>query len=404
MPVLKLRSRFLLCALLAPIVVDRSIAAEVPVEPLLAVIRDVGPKGHGHPEAMVAWQALVRANTEQLPDILAGMDGSGILAANWIRGAVETIAQRELDRGGELPQKEIERFIGDTEHSPRARRLAYELVARVDSTAEARIIPGLLNDPSLELRRDAVAWALNDAESLESKGKISEAIAAFRRAFVAARDKEQINAAAAKLETHGQQVSLPDHFGFVMRWNVIAPFDNTGMKGHDVVYPPEEEVNRSAVYKGKIGKVCWREYRTADDYGLVDFNEAFGRQKSEDGKGYVDTPESLPKHKGVIGYAYSEFFAEDDCDAEFRMGSFNGHKIWLNGELIMENHAFHANMQVDQYVAEARLRKGRNTILVKIDQNEQSESWAQKWQFQLRVCDAYGTAILSTDRGSQVKE
>jgi hypothetical protein len=44
------------------------------------------------------------------------------------------------------------------------------------------------------------------------------------------------------------------------------------------------------------------------------------------------------------------------------------------------------------------LKKGRNEILVKICQNEQTEDWAQTWDFQLRVCDALGTAVLSQDR------
>ena len=40
-------------------------------------------------------------------------------------------------------------------------------------------------------------------------------------------------------------------------------------------------------------------------------------------------------------------------------------------------------------------RKGANTILVKACQNEQKEEWTVQWQFQLRVCDATGTAIHS---------
>jgi hypothetical protein len=41
------------------------------------------------------------------------------------------------------------------------------------------------------------------------------------------------------------------------------------------------------------------------------------------------------------------------------------------------------------------LKKGGNTILVKACQNEQVEDWTVQWQFQLRVCDATGTAIRS---------
>jgi hypothetical protein len=55
-------------------------------------------------------------------------------------------------------------------------------------------------------------------------------------------------------------------------------------------------------------------------------------------------------------------------------------------------------MEVDQYVAHGKLKQGTNQILVKVCQNEQEESWAQRWQFQLRVCDELGTAVLSKNR------
>jgi hypothetical protein len=45
-----------------------------------------------------------------------------------------------------------------------------------------------------------------------------------------------------------------------------------------------------------------------------------------------------------------------------------------------------------------KLNKGKNTLLVKACQNEQTQDWTVQWEFQLRVCDATGTAILATDR------
>jgi hypothetical protein len=55
-------------------------------------------------------------------------------------------------------------------------------------------------------------------------------------------------------------------------------------------------------------------------------------------------------------------------------------------------------MSLDQYRMRGQLKAGKNTILIKLCQNEQTEEWAQRWQFQLRVCDATGTAVLSADR------
>jgi hypothetical protein len=55
-------------------------------------------------------------------------------------------------------------------------------------------------------------------------------------------------------------------------------------------------------------------------------------------------------------------------------------------------------MRLDQYRLKANLKKGRNVIMLKLCQNEQMQNWTKEWQFQLRVCDATGTAILSTGR------
>jgi hypothetical protein len=57
---------------------------------------------------------------------------------------------------------------------------------------------------------------------------------------------------------------------------------------------------------------------------------------------------------------------------------------------------------MDQYKAHARLKPGVNTILLKICQNEQTEDWAQEWNFQIRVCDPFGNAVLPANNTQSV--
>jgi len=101
----------------------------------LETLRAVGPEGRGNQEAAPAWREVTRADASALPRILSAMDGVHPLAANWLRAAFETIAERELERGAKLPVAELEAFILETHHAPRARRLAYEWLVRCDSTA-----------------------------------------------------------------------------------------------------------------------------------------------------------------------------------------------------------------------------------------------------------------------------
>lgn len=352
-------------------------AADAQIESGLATVRKVGPKGAGHKEALEAVKTLGKAPAAELPTILAAMDGADLLVANWLRGVVETVAQRELDAGGKLPIAALEQFLSQTSHSPRARRLAYELIAKIDDQAEARLVPGLINDPSLELRRDAVALAMRRGESAGTATAEAKAAAAkaFREAFTHARDLDQIKSAAAKLKGLGEPVDLPEHFGFIMKWKVVGPFENAGGAGFDVAYPPEREVSLAAEYDGKKEKVKWNDVSTTDDYGVLDLNKLVG------------------PHKGAIAYAYAEFTAPREVAAELRLGSVNANKIWLNGELVATNAVYHSGSAVDQYIGAGKLKAGKNVILLKIAQNEQTESWAQDWKFQFRVCDAIGTPI-----------
>jgi hypothetical protein len=343
----------------------------------LATIRQVGPGGKGHVEAIEASRRLSSVDAQSLTQLLAGMDGANQLAMNWIHAAVDGVAERTLKSGGALPQEELERFLADTRHNPRARRLAYEWLERVDSSARQRLIPSMLNDPSLELRRDAVAMALEEAKSLEAGGKKADAIDAFQTVLSAARDLDQVDAAADALAKLGVAVDLPTHFGFITHWKVIGPFDNTNFTGFDAVFPPEQKFDLAGEYEGKIGKVAWFDHHTEDKYGMVDFNRAIG------------------KHNGVTAYAYHEFISPAARDVELRLGSINANKLWLNGELLTANEVYHSNTSMDQYIGRGRLKTGSNAILVKVCQNEQTEDWAQRWEFQLRVCDETGTAVLS---------
>jgi hypothetical protein len=336
----------------------------------------VGPKGEGNAEANTAAKVVSRGTVEQLPDVLRAMDDASPLALNWLRLCAESIAQRHRDK---LSAPLLEEFVKDTSHGAKARRLAFEFLCQTDDSAEERLVPGFLNDPSLELRRDAVAKQLADAAGLVASDKAA-AIRTYRIAFAASRDLDQVKSATEALKKLGEAVDLPLHFGFVMTWRIIGPFDNVNEIGWDHAYPPEKEIDLTATYDGKKRKVNWIEHTTTDPYGVVDLTVA------------------LDKHKGAVAYAYCEFISDKEQPAELRLGCVNANKLWLNGELLTANHVYHSGTEVDQFQPGGKLKAGKNALLLKICQNEQTEAWAQDWRFQLRVCDHIGTPIFSQDR------
>jgi hypothetical protein len=376
--------RVLSALLLVVITLTAPVAEAADFEASVQTILNVGPEGKGNPEATAAWKELVKSPIQDLPRLLAAFDNANPLAANWLRSAAESIAARELKATGKLPQAELEKFIAETQHNPRARRMAYEWVLQVDPTAADRLIPGMLNDPSVEFRRDAVARLIDTGTKQLTDNQNDQAKATFEQALNGARDEDQIEAVVKPLDKLGVKVDLARHFGFIMDWYLIGPFDNTGKKGFALAYPPESEIKLEAKYAGQKGEVAWAKHVTDEKYGLIDLSK-------------VTAP-----HKGAVTYAFTEFVSDKDQTVDVRLGSPNAYKVWVNGELVFGREEYHRGMSIDQYRMTAKLKQGKNQILLKVCQNEQTEDWAQRWQYQLRICDATGTAILSTARPEPV--
>ena len=351
------------------------------VERQIAILQAVGQEGSGNERAKSALRELEQADGRSLLKVLEAMEEAGNLGLNWLRAAADTIIDRELAAKRPLPLIELGEFLLDIRHHPRARRYAYELIVKLAPQAAASLLPGMLYDPSLELRRDAIQRLLEGAVGEDStRGTVLRTLI-YRQALGAARDVDQIQSIADELRRLGQEVDLPKHFGFLMRWKVIGPFENANRLGFDRAFPPENEINWNADYLGKeAARAKWRDFVTNDEYGMVDVNRVFGPLKE------------------AVAYAYAEFESPEAMPIELRLGCKNAWKIWLNGEFLFGRDEYHRGMRIDQYQVKGRLKPGKNGILLKICQNEQMEDWTVQWQFQLRVCDENGTAILSQNR------
>src|SRR5439155_12583421 len=130
-------------------------------------------------------------------------------------------------------------FISQPRHSGIARRLAYEWLTRVDPKAPERLLLGMLHDPSLELRRDAVELVLKDARERLNRADKPGATAAYRKALSGVRDRDQADLIAKELKALGVNVDLAAHFGFLRQFLLIGPFDTSGETGFQKVFPPE---------------------------------------------------------------------------------------------------------------------------------------------------------------------
>ena len=153
-------------------------------------------------------------------------------------------------------------------------------------------------------------------------------------------------------------------------------------KGFATAFGPELDLSAGkdpdpqAEYDGQLAKVKWQPIATTDDYGVVDIAK------------------QIENYKGSLMYATTTWTSDKDQQVEIRLGTPNSWKLWVNGKLVFEREEYHRSSQLDQYRVPVTLNAGKNMLMFKICQNEQTQDWAQRYQFQIRVCNSTGSAIL----------
>ncbi len=336
-----------------------SLAAEpADLKPALDAINAVGKEGLGNAEAAKAWATVVKAGPEALVPILQAMRDDQPTGANWLRTAVDTIAEGETKAGRKLDTAPFGKYLAGSAGSAASRTAAFELIRQADQAAAQAMLPKFLNDPSLELRRAAIEDALKRVRG-QTKPATAEEVSAL---FAAARDKDQVEAIAKELEKLKMPADITKHFGYITRWSLSETFDNTDGVGHAKAYAPETSAER----KG------WKPTQGSAAYGFIDLNAAVGKKMN------------------AVVYVAADLVAEAETPAEIRVASQNAIKVFLNGKEVFAREEYHHGTRMDQHVAKVTLAKGANTVMLKVAQNDMPYEWAQVWGFAARICDGTG--------------
>mgnify|MGYP001071337645 CR=1 FL=1 len=134
-------------------------------------------------------------------------------------------------------------------------------------------------------------------------------------------------------------------------WYYIGPFDHTGGRGFDAVYPPEHEIVLEATYQGKGGRqVFWQpghQFRDREINSLRVFED----------------------NDWIAVYLHRTIRAECDLTLLASFGSDDGIKVWVNGRQVVAENANRACLP-DQNRAALPLHAGDNDLLIKIVQGE----------------------------------
>lgn len=135
-------------------------------------------------------------------------------------------------------------------------------------------------------------------------------------------------------------------------WHVLGPFDNgPDRSGFNRELPPEKGIDLKASYPGKSGPVRWRVVRP-NSQNYLDLQALHGSQSGQS-----------------LSYLSCEIESPSEQQATLLLGTDDGARVWLNGKHAFETYATRAAAP-EQDSVPVRLKKGRNTLLLKIDNGD----------------------------------
>lgn len=175
---------------------------------------------------------------------------------------------------------------------------------------------------------------------------------------------------------------LVEGLGFLRRWLLLGPFDDDNKSGFDAAYPPESDLRLDATYAGKVHMVTWQPLPVPAPEGVVPLDEL------------------LDPVEKACGYALAFVHVPADRPCVLRGGYNEAFKLWVDGELVGSARTY-GGRALDQVSAPCTLRRGWNTVLVKVCNQESG------WNFTLRLTDAEGRALQGfecTSDARRVKE
>ncbi len=340
-------------------------------------------QGRGTEQGRAAWDRLSAAGPEALVPILDRMSATDTVKANWLRTAFDRIAERELKAGGkQIDGDALLAFARDPARAGRARRLALEVVERLRPGTSTKLYSGWLDDP--EFRYEAVEQLLVSVQQSLKASEAKRAQDAFRRAFDAARDQQQLRDAAAGLAKVGESVSVARRMGFLTDWYVIGPFDGMGQTGIRRDYPPEHQIDLSAELDGQGRKVRWKRYRVREPAPTVrSGHQALVNLRDREALGDADD---------AVGFAYTEFSIPHAVEAEFRGAADDNLTVWVNGRKAFAFEEWRNGVRLDRHRFKVALPAGKNAVLVKVCQSA-APNPEPNWEFFLRIVDATGRGL-----------
>ncbi len=174
------------------------------------------------------------------------------------------------------------------------------------------------------------------------------------------------------------QVDVPKH-EFIREWLLCGPFPNPLADGVSEYRHDETTLGYYIDYLEPIGGEEEVEPHEGLQFAAVD-GEEYAWERHISPTDYVDLCKVYTQNQGVVAYAACALDLETEGEIVLGLGSNDGIKAWLNGQVIWDNHRPRA-AEPDQDYVRCQVRPGPNLLLLKIDQG------FGKWGFYARVVE-----------------
>ena len=219
---------------------------------------------------------------------------------------------------------------------PRVLEAALEGLSAIPHAGALDLAEGFLEDQAL--RRAAARAMVAVARAVGDQHR-DEALAAIERALAACPDDGPLRRAADEATGHVQR-----NEDFVRTWLFAGPYTKEKTGGGqllDEAFPPE------------ISGVSGIEWRPVPPEALST-------------PGICDLLK-MGAGSDRCGYLLAEILSDTSQDVRFEIGSDDGVKLWLNGDLLHTNNAMRG-LSVHQDEVSGRLKAGANRLMLKISQ------------------------------------
>ena len=250
-----------------------------------------------------------------------------------------------------------------------ARAEALEGIIQCPIPETLDVILGAVDAGDLGDQADAALGSL--ARTLFEAGRTDEAERALSRLLAHANSTEAVRGLLEMDRVAGGIPDLARRLGVVASWSLVGPFPWESSEGFGRININEPNVDPTAEYEVAGKTLRWHTHATKDPGGMFDLGGLMGGGSN------------------VTAYGLAEIEVPEAVDAVVRVGSDDGVKVWVNGEAVHE-HNVDRGAALDDDQAPARLKAGKNTLLVQITQG------GGGWGFCLRLTRPDGVPVAFT--------